>query len=64
MCQQSEKINSGEEIVQKNIFGENLAFYLNNDDDDVVDKIIKFGKSSIFETETENNLNPFFTFGY
>ena len=59
MCQQSEKINSGEEIVQKNIFGENLAFYLNNDDDDVVDKIIKFGKSSIFETETENNLNPF-----
>ncbi len=31
-----------EEIVQKNIFGENLAFYLNNDDDDAVDKIIEF----------------------
>ena len=59
ISKESDKINNRKEIVERNIFGENLAFYLNNDDDEAVDKIIDFNQKSIFETETENNLNPF-----
>ena len=47
------------EINNKNIFGENLAFYLDNDDNEIIDKIVSLGGNSIFETKTENDLNPF-----
>ena len=59
ISQNSEKINGRNEIIQKNYLGENAAFYLDNDDDEAVDKIISLGEKSVFQTETENNLNPF-----
>ena len=58
ISQNSEKLNRNE-IKNKNIFGENLAFYLDNDDNEIIDNIISLGGKSIFETKTENDLNPF-----
>ena len=54
---ESDKIKSIKELTNKNIFGENSAFYLNNEED--IDKINSLGAQSIFEAETENDLNPF-----
>ena len=53
----SEKIKNQKEFTKKNIFGENAAFYIKNDED--VEKLLSFGVNSILETETENDLNPF-----
>ena len=58
LSQNSEKLNR-DEIKNKNIFGENLAFYLDNDDNKIIDNMISLGGKSNFETKTENDLNPF-----
>lgn len=49
ISQNSEKLNRNE-IKNKNIFGENLAFYLDNDDNEIIDNIVSLGGKSIFET--------------
>ena len=53
----SEKINNKEELMNKNIFGENASFYLTNEED--IKPIKSLNAESIFESETDNDLNPF-----
>ena len=50
-------INNKNELINKNIFGENASFYINDNID--VEMINSIGAPSTFETRTENDLNPF-----